>query len=202
MKAITVIATLTLSLLLSACIEDSGGLASSTATPSGPVSTTGSGSATTSPPSVVSTPGGNTPTCAGGSTEGFLRAQSSASFRVYCPTFLPAGFALEDVRFELSAQPGTPIPGPGAVVASFQRASPKASIQFVQGRPDLSVVTDLRTSSKSQPVDGSYDGFQASLFDKGALARSPDGYTHVITAEGLTADELQRVAAEMQAVAP
>jgi len=202
MKAITIVAALALSLLLSACIEDSGGPASSTTTPGGPVSTAGSGSATASPSGVASTPSANTPACAADSTEGFLRAQAPASFKVYCPTFLPAGFTLDDVHFEEPLQSGTPIPGPGTVVASFQRVTPKASIQFVQGRPDLSVVTDLRTSSKSQPVDGSYDGFQASLFDKGALARSPDGYTHVITAEGLTADELRQVAAGMQAVAP
>jgi hypothetical protein len=202
MKAIIIVAALTPLLVFSACIGDSGEPSASPTTPGGPVSTAAAGQATATRPAVASTPGGNTPACAAGSTEGFLRAQASASFKAYCPTFLPAGFILEDVRFQLSAQPGTPIPGPGTVVASFQRASPKASIQFVQGRPDLSVVTDLRTSSKSQPVDGSYDGFQASLFDKGVLARSPDGFTHVISADGLTTDELRQVAAGMQAVAP
>ena len=203
MKAITIVAALTLSLLLSACIEDSGGPSASPTTPGGSVvSTAGAGHATATRPAVASTPGANTPACAAGSTEGFLQAQASASFKVYCPTFLPAGFALDDVRFEEPPQSGTPIPGPGTVVATFQRASPKASIEFVQGRPDLSVVTDLRTSSKSEPVDGPYDGFQASLFDKGALARSPDGFTHVISADGLTADELRQIAAGMQAVAP
>ena len=201
MKAITIVAALTLSLLLSACIEDSGRPSTSPTTPGGSVIST-AGALTATRPAVASTPGANTPACAAESTEGFLQAQASASFKVYCPTFLPAGFALEDVRFKLSVQPGTPIPGPGTVVAIFQRGSPKASIQFVQGRPELSVVTDVRTSSENQPVDGPYDGFQASLFDKGALARSPDGYTHVILADGLTADELRQVAAGMQAVAP
>jgi len=202
MKAVTIVAALTLSLLFSGCIEDVGEPSTNPATPGGPVSTAASGSATASPSGVAPTPGANTPVCAANSTEGFLRAQASASFKVYCPTLLPAGFTLNDVHFEETSQSGTPIPGPGTVVASFQRASPNTSIQFIQGRPDLSVVTDLRASSKSPPVDGSYDGFQASLFDKGALARSPDGYTHVITAEGLTADELRQIAAGMQAVAP
>jgi len=202
MKAITIVAALTLSLILSGCIEDTGGPSTNPTTSGGPVSTAGSGSATVSPTGVAPTPGANAPACAAGSTQGFLRAQASASFKVYCPTFLPAGFTLDDVHFEETSQSGTPIPGPGTVVASFQRASPKASIEFVQGRPDLSAVTDLRASSKSPPVDGSYDGFQASLFDKGVLARSPDGYTHVITAEGLTADELRQIATGMQAVAP
>ena len=202
MKAITIVAALTLSLILSGCIEDTGGPSTNPTTPGGPVSTAGSGSATVSPTGVAPTRGANTPACAAGSTQGFLRAQASASFKVYCPTFLPAGFTLNDVHFEETSQSGTPISGPGTVVASSQRASPKASIQFMQGRPDLSVVTDLRASSKSPPVDGSYDGFQASLFDKGVLARSPDGYTQVITAEGLTADELRQIATGMQAVAP
>ena len=202
MKAVTIVAALALSLLLSACIEDSGGPSASPTTPSGPVSTAGGGSATATPPAVASTPGEDTPACAAESTEGFLQAQSYAPFKVYCPTFLPAGFALEDVRFKLSVQPGTPVPGPGSVVAMFTRKSPEASIQFVQGRPELSAVTDLRTSSEGEPSDTRYDGFDGSLFDEGVLARSPDGFTHIISAEGLTADELRQIAAGMQAVAP
>ena len=192
MKAIAIFVAL--SLLLTACTENGGG-PPTTATPGGPTSTTGG----TRP---AGTPSANTPACAAGSTQGFLQAQSYALFKVYCPTFLPPGFAPENVRFELSAQPGTPVPGPGSVVATFQRASPKASIQFVQGRPALSIVTELRTSSEGEPTDTPYDGFEGSLFDKGVLARSPDGFTHVISADGLTADELRQIAAGMQVVAP
>lgn len=199
---ITLVAVL-LSLLAAACVEDVGGPSASPTTPGAPVFTASDGSApTTTPPAVLLTPSENTPSCAADSTQGFLQAQSSALFKVYCPTFLPAGFALEDVHFEETVQPGTPVPGPGSVVATFQRESPQARIQFVQGRPALSVITDIRTSSEGEPSDTSYDGFRGSLFDKGVLARSPDGFTHVISADGLTADELQQVAAEMQAVAP
>jgi hypothetical protein len=201
MKAATVLAALLLSLLASACIEDAGG-PPTTSTPGGPVSTGGAGSATATRPAVVFTPGENTPACAAGSTQAFLQAQSSASFKVYCPTFLPAGFALEDVHFEETVQPGTPVPGPGSVIATFKRESPEASLQFVQGRPALSVITDVRTSSEGEPTDTPYDDFDASLFDQGALARSPDGFTHVISADGLTTDDLQQIAAGMQAVVP
>jgi hypothetical protein len=106
------------------------------------------------------------------------------------------------VHFEEAVQPGTPVPGPGSVVATFKRDSPDASLEFVQGRPALSVITDVRTSSEGQPTDTPYDGFDGSLFDKGVLARSPDGFTHVVSADGLTADELKQIAAGMQAVAP
>jgi len=203
MRAKTIVAALLISLLASACIEDVGEPSGGATTPGGPVSTAGDGSRpTTTPPGVVYTPGANTPACAADSTEGFLQAQSYALFKVYCPTFLPAGFALEDVRFKLSVQPDTSAPGPGSVVAMFKRESPKASIQFVQGRPELSVITDVRTSSQGEPTEGPYDGFQASLFDKGVLARSPDGYTHVILADGLTGEELRQTAAGMQALVP
>jgi hypothetical protein len=201
MKAIVVVAALLISLLVSACIEDVGEPSGNPSTPGGPVSTAGSASATASASGIASTSPNVIPPCAAGSAQRFLLAQASASFKVYCPTFLPAGFTLEDVRFQLSTQSGTPIPGPGTMVATFQRASPKASIQFVQGRPDLSLITDLRTSSEGEPTDEPYDGFQGSLFDKGVLARSPDGYTHVILAEGLTTDDLRQIAAGMQAVA-
>jgi len=151
---------------------------------------------------VIFTVGPDTPACAANSTQDFLDTQSSASFKVYCPTFLPAGFALEDVHFEETVQPGTPVPGPGSVIATFKRESPDASLQFVQGRPALSVITDVRTSSEGEPTDTPYDDFDASLFDKGVLARSPDGFTHVISADGLTTDDLQQIAAGMQAVVP
>jgi hypothetical protein len=201
MKAQTILAALLLSLLASACIEDAGG-PSTTSTPGVPVSTAGAGSATATRPAVVFTPRENTPPCAANSTQAFLQAQSSASFKVYCPTFLPAGFDLEDVQFEETVQPGTPVPGPGSVIATFNRESPEASLQFVQGRPALSVITDVRTSSEGEPTDTPYDDFDASLFDKGVLARSPDGFTHVISADGLTTDDLQQIAAGMQAVVP
>jgi len=198
---------LSLSLLLAACIEEVGQpSASPTSAPSfrpSPLSALGDGSPpTATPPAVVVTPGENTPACAAASTLGFLQALQSASFKVYCPTFLPSGFVLQDVHFEETAQPGTPIPGPGTVVAIFRRQSPKASIQFVQGRPSLSVITEVRTSSEDQLGETAYDGFQGNLFAKGVLARSPDGFTHVISADGLTADELQQVAAAMQPLVP
>jgi hypothetical protein len=202
MKAPTIFAALLLSLLASACIEDVGG-PSTTSTPGGPVSTAGNGSqATATRPAVILTASADTPACAADSTQAFLQAQSSASFKVYCPTFLPAGFALEDVQFEETVQPGTPVPGPGSVIATFKRESPEASLQFVQGRPALSVITDVRTSSEGEPTDTPYDDFEASLFDKGVLARSPDGFTHVISADGLTTEDLQQIAAGMQAVVP
>ena len=190
MKAIAIVAALLLALLASACTGDGGGPPASATTPAVDGSR---------PPS---TPGASTPTCAAGSTQRFLEAQAAASFKVYCPTFLPAAFALEEVHFEETVQPATPVPGPGSVVATFKRGSPAASVQFVQGRPALSVITDVRTSSEGEPADIDYDGFDGSLFDKGVLARSPDGFTHVISSDGLTRDDLRQIAAGMRAVAP
>jgi hypothetical protein len=195
MKAVAVVVGLLVLLLMSACIEDVGE-PSKSPTPAAP---TASVVDATRP---AGTPSAGTPACAAGSTDGFLQAQSHAPFKVYCPTFLPAGFALEDVRFQLSIQSGTPAPGPGSVVAIFTRGSPKATLQFVQGRPELSLITELRASSEGEPTDTPYADFEASLFDKGVLARSPDGYTHVITADGLTTDDLKKIAAGMLPVAP
>ena len=207
MKPNAIVAALLLALLLAACGQDAGEPSASPTSPpdSRPSATSvldeGTPS-TATPPAILVTPGENTPVCAADSTLGFLQAQQSASFKVYCPTFLPAGFILEDVHFEETTEPGTPTPGPGIVVAIFKRQSPKASIRFVQGRPGLSVITEMRTSSEGQPTEAAYDGFQANVFAKGVLARSPDGFTHVVFADGLTADELRQVAAAMQPVTP
>lgn len=202
MKAVSVLVVLPLFLFASACIEDVGE-PSRSPTPGGSASTTGAGSpATATRPAVVYTAGPDTPACAAGSTDGFLQGQTYAPFKVYCPTFLPAGFVLEGVHFEESVQPGTPIPGPGSVIATFKRNDPDAAIQFVQGRPELSVITDVRTSSEGEPADTSYGDFEASLFEKGILGRSPDGYTHIIIADGLSTDELAEIAAGMEPVVP
>jgi hypothetical protein len=132
-----ILAALLLTLLASACIEDGSAPPAGTATPGGPISTIGS------PPG--GSPGA-TPVCAAGSTQRFLEVQSAASFKVYCPTFLPEGFALEDVRLEQTPQSGTPVPGPGAVIATFRRDSPQASVRLVQGgRP--SPTSPMQTSS-------------------------------------------------------
>ena len=203
MRPRTISVALLLSLLLAACAENAGEpSASPTSRPAATPTPSEGTPSTATPPAIVVTPGENTPACAADSTVGFLQAQQAASFKVYCPTFLPAGFTLDDVHFEEMTQPGTPIPGPGVVVATFKRQSPTASIQFVQGRPALSVITALRTSSEEQPGETAYDGFQGNIFAKGVLARSPDGFTHVVFANGLTADELRQVAAAMQPLAP
>jgi len=203
MRLRIIFVALLLSLLLAACVENAGERSASPTSRPAATPTPGEGTpSTATPPAIVVTPGENTPACAADSTVGFLQAQQAASFKVYCPTFLPAGFVLEDVHFEEMTDPGTPIPGPGAVVAIFKRQDPKASIRFVQGRPALSVITEVRTSSEGQPEEAPYDGFQANVFTKGVLARSPDGFTHVVSADGLTADELRQVAATMQPVTP
>lgn len=146
------------------------------------------------------TPSADTPVCAADSTLRFLQVQSYAAFQVYCPTFLPEGFVLEEVEFGRVAD--APPEGEGAVQAVFQRDEPKAQVEFVQGRPGLSAIAEFQTSGQDLIGESAYDGFLGNLFEAGVLARSPDGFTHKVAAEGLTTNEVIQIAAAMRAVAP
>ena len=93
--------------------------------------------------------------------------QRYAAFDVYCPTFLPEGFVLEDIEFGQLAD--APQGGEGAVRAVFQRDDPKAQVELVQGRPGLSVVTEFQTSGQDLIGETAYDGFAGNLFETGVL---------------------------------
>jgi len=121
---------------------------------------------------------------------------------VYCPSFLPGGFVLQDLEFGEVAGAHKPPQSPGALRAVFTRESPKGRIEFIQGRPGLSVITELRTSSGELLGNTLYDGFVGNLFETAVLARSPDGFTHTISVEGLTTDDLKQIAAAMTLVSP
>ena len=148
----------------------------------------------------VLTPSADTPVCAADSTLRFLDVQRYAAFDVYCPTFLPEGFVLEEIDFGQVA--AAPKEGEGAVVAVFRRDDPKGQVELVQGRPGLSAVTEFQTSGQDLIGETAYSDFAGNLFETGVLARSPDGFTHKIAVQGLTTNEIIQIAAGMRAVVP
>ncbi len=144
------------------------------------------------------TPSADTPVCAADSTLRFLDMQTYAAFQVYCPTFLPQGFILEDIEF--GRVPDAPPQSEGAVRAVFRRDQPNAQVELVQGRPGLSAIAEFQTSGQELIGETAYDGFTANLFEAGVLARSPDGFTHKIAADGLTTNDIIQIAAGMEAL--
>jgi hypothetical protein len=142
------------------------------------------------------TPSADTPVCAADSALRFLEMQNSAPFDVYCPTFLPEGFVLEQIEFGQAAD--APAEGEGAVLAVFQRNDPEARVELVQGRPGVAAIAEFQIAGQDLIGETAYDGFTANLFETGLLARSPDGFTHKIAAQGLTTNDIIQIAAAMQ----
>jgi len=180
---------------LAACAPEEE--APTTATPTTPASPTLSPT-----PLAIASPSGQPTVCATDSTQRFLDIQQAASFKVFCPTFLPEGFVLDDIQFGEVAGAVGPPEGPGALRAVFQRDDPQGKVEFIQGRPGLSEIAGVRSSGQELLGDTAYDGFQASLFERAILARSPDGFTHKIAVERLSTEELQQIAAAMSPVSP
>ncbi|MDP2949324.1 MAG: hypothetical protein Q8P22_07285, partial [Chloroflexota bacterium] len=180
---------------LAACGQEEE--ATSTATPTTPASPTLSPT-----PFAIASPSGEPAVCAADSTQRFQDIQQSASFKVFCPTFLPEGFTLDDIQFGEVAGAVGPPDGPGALRAVFKRDDPEGKVEFIQGRPGLSAISEPQTSGQKLLGEASYDGFQGSLFERAILARSPDGFTHKIAVERVSTEELQQIAAAMSPVSP
>ena len=150
-------------------------------------------------------------TCAAGSSERFQEVSLKAPWPVHCPTFMPDGYQLEEISYGLDILGAVPGVGVGAMEARFTNADTGARVTFVQGLPGLSALT---STIRGQPVLGviPYGDFQADLFE--SLPDAPNApflavmgepsleVTHWIEAEGLSEDEVRRVAAEMRPVSP
>jgi len=147
-------------------------------------------------PTLVIVPFEGPVVCAAASTDRFTAAQEGDVFRLYCPTYLPEGFALTDIKSDLPVVSSTEA---GVTRAVFSRAEPAAEVMLVQGRPAFTELTELVRGKEPLEVVP-YSDFPADLFAAVALARSPDGYTHIIIIEDLSTEELTRIAAGMQPV--
>ncbi len=146
------------------------------------------------------TPSADTPACAAASTLRFLEVQRYAAFDVYCPTFLPEGFVLQEVGFGQAED--APPEAEGTVRAVFRRELPEARVEFVQGRPSLSDITEFQASGQDLIGETDYADFPANLFEAGVLARSPDGFTHKIATQDLTTNEIIQIATGMRPLIP
>ena len=145
-------------------------------------------------------PGGET-VCAAGSSEDFRRAQEEAAFSVYCPTALPAGFKLGKMEVE-PADEGTSAIRADKLSAVFERADPPASLSLLQGKLSLEELAEFRDRDSQLSGATAYGDFEAFFFPDIVLGRSADGFSHRITVEGLTQEELVEIAAGMRPVAP
>jgi hypothetical protein len=140
-------------------------------------------------PAATATPSGEaavSPTleavvCAADSTERFLEAQAQVPFHVFCPTFLPEGFELEELTaglFEFAPGAATPPPDqwPGEVDATFTNPEEGASVRLMQGNLGVSLgasITRLASQQGIAPETTPFGELEGTLY--APLTRPPAG---------------------------
>jgi hypothetical protein len=148
------------------------------------------------------------PICAAGTSVPFHEVGAEAPFTVYCPTFLPDGYELEEIAYGLDVAGAAPDGGVGAMEAVFSNAESGGRIRFVQGLPGLSALT---SGVRGGEVLGNvpYDDLEATMSRSApeapgapflAVLTSDANITHWIEAAGPTEDEVRQIAAGMRPV--
>ena len=211
--ALSLILALFLAVLAIACDDEAAPEPSLTPSPSASPEATASPAST--PTVAAETPPAASPSptaaaCAAGSKQRFREVDAEAPWPVYCPTFLPEGYEVEEIIYGLDISGAAPEAGVGAMQAQFVNAQTGGRITFVQGLPGLSVLTSAIRDSE-ELGDIPYDDFAAKLFRSPsetpgelflAVLGSSDEITHWIEATGPSEDEMRQIAAGMQPVSP
>jgi len=198
MQKLLIIALGSLLLLLAACGEEEE--AGPAATPTSEATPTAAASPTTeATPTPVASPSPTaeaavSPTaeavaCAADSTERFLEAQAEVPFAVFCPTFLPEGFELEELRaglIEFAPGAATPPPGqwPGEVDATFRNPEEGASVRLMQGSLGVSLGAAITRLASQQGIGAETTAFgdlEGTLY--APLTRPPAGTQNPFSAE-------------------
>jgi hypothetical protein len=221
--ALSLILVLLLVVLGAAC--DDGGTPEPSPTPS----PSASPAATPSPaPTPTPTPAAETPTaaaspsppavaCAANSSDEFQGAQAESDFAMYCPTFLPAGLALQELRFTApDATPEMDAPTPGELNAAFVSADNETQVVLYEGHLGASFVSSLVRLAEDEDVSPepvAYGDLDGTLYaplttitdvTMGAfvIVELPDGITHVLHTAEVDVATVREIAAGMQSVSP
>ncbi len=202
------VAVLTLvSVVALACSGGSGG---SPGTPA-------NGDSTSGPATVIA----DQAACAAGSGQAFSETQAQAGFALYCPTFLPEGFALEEIaflplRFAPGVTPSADEAAAGVLDATFTDPDSGASVMLSQGGLGLSFVRSLIEMAQQEGVtpqttaygemEGSLNAplmaLASSVVGGLVIANLDDGTTHVLQTEGVDVETVKEIAAGMRPVFP
>ena len=126
-RAVFLVLLLSLAVLVLACDDDAAPEPTPTPSPSASPEATASLVETPTPlppetPTVqpqtppAATPSPSPVACAAGSTNEFMDAQATSDFAMYCPTLLPAGLTLAELRFTPPDAASPPDPAPGQCI--------------------------------------------------------------------------------------
>ena len=184
-------------------------------TPSPPAVETPTAEAET-PPAAAS-PSPAAVACAAGSTDQFLEAQAASDFAMYCPTFLPEGLSLAELRFTPpDATPAMDAPSPGELNVAFVSADHETQVVLYEGRLGASFVAsivELADEEGISPEPTDYGDVQGTLYAPlttisgvavGAfvIVEFPGDITHVLHTAEVDVATVREIAAGMQPLSP
>jgi hypothetical protein len=225
-RALFLIPLLALSILAVACDDDAAPEPSPTPSPSAGPEATASPVQTPTPllaetPTVeAETPPASTPSpapvaCAAASTNEFMDAQATSDFAMYCPTFLPAGLTLAELRFTPpDAAPPHDGPAPGELNAAFVSADIETQVVLYQGHLGASFVASIVELAQDEgvsPETVAYGDLEGALYapvttisdvsvGTFVIVQLPGGITHVLHTAEVDVATARQIAADMQPV--
>ncbi len=228
LRALFLIPLLGLAALAAACDDDSAQQPSPTPSPASPEATapaveTPSPAAAETPtveaetPPPAASPSPAAAACAAGSTDEFQGAQATADFEMYCPTFLPEGLSLAELRFTaLDATPAMDAPSPGELNVAFVSADHETQVVLYQGHLGASFVSSLVHLAEDEgvsPETVAYGDLEGTLYAPlttitdvtlGAfvIVDLPGGIRHVFHTAEVDIATVREIAAAMQPVSP
>lgn len=227
-RALFLIPLLALAALAIACDDDAAPEPSPTPSPSASPEATASPVQTPTPlpaetPTVeAETPPAPTPSpapvvCAAGSTGQFLAAQTTSDFAMYCPTFLPAGLSLAELRFTPpDATPEMDAPSPGELNAAFVSPDIETQVVLYQGHLGASFVASIVELAQDEGVSPEtvpYGDLEGTLYaplttissvalGTFVIVEVPGGITHVLHTAEVDVATVRQIAAGMQSLSP
>ena len=219
--ALSLILAAFLAVLAIACGDETASEPSLTPSPSAsPAATASPGPTPTlaaETPSPTVSPSPESAACAAASTDEFQGAQAESDFAMYCPTFLPEGLSLTELRFTpLDVTPEMDAPPPGELNAAFVSPDNETQVALYQGRLGASFVSSLVRLADEEgvsPEPVSYGDLEGTLYAPlttitdvalgvFVVVELPGGITHVFHTAEVDVATVREIAAQMQPVSP
>jgi hypothetical protein len=155
--------------------------------------------------------------CAADSTDEFQEAQATSDFAMYCPTALPEGLSLAELRFTPpDATPEMDAPAPGELNAAFVSADIETQVVLYEGHLGASFVASIVELAQDEGVSPEtvpYGDLEGTLYaplttissvslGTFVIVEVPGGITHVLHTAEVDIATVRQIAAQMQPVSP
>ncbi len=218
-RALFLVPLLGLAVLAVACDDEAAPEPSPTPSPASPDATA---SPVETPTADAETPSAAIPSptpvpCAADSTDEFQEAQATSDFAMYCPTFLPEGLSLAELRFTPpDAPPPHEGPSPGELNAAFVSSDFETQVVLYEGHLGASFVASIVELAEDEgvsPEPVAYGDLEGTLYaplttitdvslGTFVIVDLPGGIRHVLHTAEVDVATVRAISVGMQSVSP